>query len=89
LIAAYLLLHIATHGFSRYRLPVIPGFMILAGSLVELDCRVASTRNRRLLLVGVSVSLALLWAPSLLDQLGFLGFLEAPTYEGFAPICPR
>src|SRR5436190_12626055 len=33
LMAAYLLLHIATHGFSRYRLPVVPGFMILAGAL--------------------------------------------------------
>lgn len=88
LLTAYLLLHIATHGFSRYRLPVIPAFIILAGSLVDLDCRIGRAAGRRLLLIGLAVALALLWAPSLLDQLGHLGFAPPPTYEGFAPICP-
>ena len=88
LLTAYLLLHIATHGFSRYRLPVIPAFMILAGSLGDVDCRIGRTALRRLLMIGLAVALALLWATSLLDQLGHLGFAPPPTYEGFAPICP-
>jgi 4-amino-4-deoxy-L-arabinose transferase-like glycosyltransferase len=88
LLASYLLLHIVTHGFSRYRLPVIPAFIILAGSLADLDCRTGRTPVRRLLLLGLAVGLAFLWAPSLLDQLGHLGFVVPPDYEGFAPICP-
>ena len=87
LITTYLLLHIATHGFSRYRLPVLPVFMIMAASLTELDCRVGRTRTRGLALIGLSVSLSLLWAPSLLDQIGHVGFAAPPTYEGFAPLC--
>ncbi len=87
MLTAYLLLHIATHGFSRYRLPVIPAFMILAGSLGDVDCRIGRTAGRRLLLIGLAVALALLWAPSLLDQLGHLGLVPPPTYEGFTPIC--
>ena len=88
LLTAYLLLHLATHGFSRYRLPVLPAFMILTGSLVDVDCQIGRTPRRRLLLIGLAVALSLLWAPSLLDQLGYLGFLPPPTYEGFSPICP-
>ena len=89
LLVAYLLLHIATHGFSRYRLPVLPGFMIMAAALGDLDCRAGRTPPRRVLLVGLAVSLSLLWAPSLLDQAGRLGLAAPPTYEGFAPVCPR
>lgn len=88
LLVAYLLLHIATHGFSRYRLPVVPAFLILAASLVEPHPRPGGTFPRRLLLASLAASLALLWAPSAVDQLGHLGFLPPPTYEGFAPVCP-
>lgn len=88
LLGAYLLLHIATHGFSRYRLPVLPAFMILAASLPGFDCATGRTRGRRILLVGLALALALLWAPSLTDQLGHLGFAPPPSYEGFAPLCP-
>jgi len=88
LLGAYLLLHIATHGFSRYRLPVLPAFMILAASMFGFDCATARTRSRRLLLVGLAVALALLWAPSLVDQMGHLGFAPPPAYEGFTPRCP-
>ena len=88
LLGAYLLLHIATHGFSRYRLPVLPAFMILAASLFGFDCATARSLGRRLLLVGLTVALALLWAPSLVDQMGPLGFAPPPAYEGFAPLCP-
>ena len=86
LIASYLMLHIATHGFSRYRLPVMPGFMILAGTLFEKHGADHGI-GRRVLLFVLVLGLALLWSPSLLDQLGNLGFMKAPTYEGFAPLC--
>jgi 4-amino-4-deoxy-L-arabinose transferase-like glycosyltransferase len=87
LLAAYLLLHIATHGFSRYRLPVAPVFMIFAAALTVLDARAGAAPGRRLLLGALVVALSLLWAPSALDQLGHLGVAAPPTYEGFAPIC--
>lgn len=88
LLAAYLLLHIATHGFSRYRLPVLPAFMVLAASLLGSDCGPGRTLPRRALLVGLAAGLALLWAPSLADQLGHLGFAAPPGHEGFTPLCP-
>lgn len=88
LLAAYLLLHIVTHGFSRYRLPVIPAFVILAGSLGDLDPNVGAAPRRRWLLAALLAALALLWAPSALDQLGYLGLAAPPAYEGFAPVCP-
>lgn len=88
LLAGYLLLHIATHGFSRYRLPVVPAFMIFAAASLDLDPRVGATPPRRGLLAAMLVGLALLWAPSALDQLGHLGFATPPRYEGFAPVCP-
>ena len=89
LLGAYLLLHIATHGFSRYRLPVLPAFMILAATLFERSSTGKPQSNvRRGLLAGLAVALALLWAPSALDQSGHFGLTAPPLYEGFAPICP-
>jgi hypothetical protein len=88
LLGAYLLLHIATHGFSRYRLPVLPAFMILAATLFERSSGEPLPGLRRGLLAGLAVALTLLWAPSALDQLGHFGFTAPPLYEGFAPVCP-
>ncbi len=88
LLGAYLLLHIATHGFSRYRLPVLPGFMILAATLLEPSNRAPLSGVRRGLLAVLALALALLWAPSALDQSGHLGLTAPPLYEGFAPVCP-
>lgn len=88
LLGAYLVLHIATHGFSRYRLPVLPAFMILAATLFERSSGEPLSGVRRGLLAGLAVALALLWAPSALDQSGHLGFTAPPLYEGFAPVCP-
>jgi 4-amino-4-deoxy-L-arabinose transferase-like glycosyltransferase len=85
---AYLLLHIATHGFSRYRLPVVPALMILAGSLIDLHPAEGGLPRQRWLLGTLLVALSLLWAPSALDQLGHLGLLAPPAHEGFAPVCP-
>jgi 4-amino-4-deoxy-L-arabinose transferase-like glycosyltransferase len=88
LLSAYLLLHIATHGFSRYRLPVLPVFMILTATWFAGSGREARRVGTSVLLMGLVVALALLWAPSLLDQLGHLGLLAPPEYEGFATVCP-
>lgn len=88
ILLAYLSLHIATHGFARYRLPVAPAFFLLASSLATADCRIGRPWTRRLLLVALAAALALLWAPSALDQLGHLGWVAPPTFEGFAPVCP-
>jgi hypothetical protein len=88
LLAAYLFLHIATHGFSRYRLPVVPVGLILSAGLFDVDAREGMAPRRRLLLGILVVALSLLWAPSALDQLGHLGLAAPPTYEGFAPVCP-
>ncbi len=87
-VGAYLLLHIATHGFSRYRIPVLPALMILGASLADLQGSLLRPSARRPLLVLLLVALVLLWSPSLLDQLGDLGFGSPPAYEGFAPVCP-
>jgi 4-amino-4-deoxy-L-arabinose transferase-like glycosyltransferase len=85
---AYLLLHIATHGFSRYRLPVVPAFIVLGASLANHTDGRRRGPFRWFLLAALAVSLMLLWAPSVLDQLGHLGFAPPPAYEGFAPVCP-
>ena len=88
LLGAYLLLHIATHGFSRYRLPVLPAFMILAATLFDRSSREPLSGARRGLLAGLAVALALLWAPSALDQFGHLGLSAPPLHEGFTLVCP-
>lgn len=88
LVASYLLLHIATHGFSRYRLPIVPGLMIVAASLAEMGCLAGRTLARRTLLLGLAMVAAFLLAPSLLDQAGYLGLLAPPDFEGFPPVCP-
>jgi 4-amino-4-deoxy-L-arabinose transferase-like glycosyltransferase len=87
-LGAYLLLHIATHGFSRYRLPVVPVCMILSAALCDLDARAGVAPRRRLMLGVLVAALSLLWAPSAFDQFGHLGFAAPPTYEGFTPVCP-
>jgi 4-amino-4-deoxy-L-arabinose transferase-like glycosyltransferase len=87
LAVAYLLLHIATHGFSRYRLPVIPAFISVAASLAIQEDGGRRGPSGWPLLAALAVSLAFVWAPSVLDQLGHLGFAPPPAYEGFAPVC--
>jgi 4-amino-4-deoxy-L-arabinose transferase-like glycosyltransferase len=87
LLGAYLLLHLATHGFSRYRLPVLPVLMILSATLFDAGITRGSRRPSARL-VFLASALALLWAPSILDQAGYLGLIEAPPHEGFASVCP-
>lgn len=89
LLAAYLLLHIATHGFSRYRLPVLPAFMILTATLFGRSVGEPLSRVRRGLLGALAMALALLWTPSALDQIGHLGLSAPPLHEGFPPVCPQ
>jgi len=86
--ASYFLLHIATHGFSRYRLPMAPAFVIFAASAFGSSSGI-STSPRRLVLAILAAGLVLLMAPSAMDQAGFMGFTAPPDFEGFAPICLR
>ncbi|MBK5256662.1 MAG: glycosyltransferase family 39 protein [Vicinamibacteria bacterium] len=88
ILVVYLLLHIATHGFSRYRLPVVPVLIVFAASLVSVGRARAGRRARPAILVAMAFALGLLWMPSFRDQLGHLGFAPPPTYEGFARVCP-
>ena len=85
---AYLLLHIATHGFSRYRLPVLPSAFLLTAALLEQDCASGRTPARRALLVVLVVAAGLLLAPSVLEQAGYWGLMAPSDVEGFAPVCP-
>jgi len=88
LLATYLLLHIATHGFSRYRLPVLPAFIILAASWCAPAADASPGKRWPMVLIVLATGLALLWAPSLVDQAGHFGLTAPPAYEGFAPVCP-
>jgi 4-amino-4-deoxy-L-arabinose transferase-like glycosyltransferase len=71
-LAYYLLLHVVTHGYSRYRLPVAPILLVFAahafrawraGALSRLG------RRRRALAAALALALGLSVAPSLVDSL--------------------
>lgn len=71
-LAYYTLIHVATHGFARYRMPVLPVlFVLAAGALVAWRGGTLRREPRRLalaLLLGLTLSAAL-W-PSLGEWLG-------------------
>jgi hypothetical protein len=68
-LAYYLLLHVATHGYARYRLPVLPVLFLFAGAAVaflgERRALPALSRRRRLVAAAVSLVLVVSLAPSL------------------------
>ena len=67
-LAFYVLLHVAAHGYPRYRLPVMPAlFLVAAHAAVALRARPRpATDRRRLVAAGaVALVLALSVAPSL------------------------
>jgi 4-amino-4-deoxy-L-arabinose transferase-like glycosyltransferase len=78
-LAYYTLLHVATHGFARYRLPIVPVLFAFAASAVALwragEWRALDARRRTLAVVlaltlGVSVA---------------VGFAERPAAEEAPP----
>jgi 4-amino-4-deoxy-L-arabinose transferase-like glycosyltransferase len=66
-LAYYTLIHIATHGYARYRIPVLPSLFLLAavgfGSVSALRWRNLSTR-RKIAAVTTALLLAAAVAPS-------------------------
>jgi hypothetical protein len=88
-LAYYNLIHIATHGYARYRLPVLPVLFILAGwtwTRRERP-REAVPRWRRALVAAVAVALAASLAPGLRLMLrpGALVFESARYAPGTGP----
>jgi hypothetical protein len=71
----YVLLHVASHGYPRYRLPVMPAlFLVAAHAAVALRARPRPAMDRtRLVAAGaVALVLALSVAPSL------VGWIRTP-----------
>jgi hypothetical protein len=68
-LAYYLLLHVATHGYARYRLPVLPVLFLFAGAglaiLGERRAFAVLPRGRRLAAATVGLVLVVSIAPSL------------------------
>jgi hypothetical protein len=67
-LAYYTLIHVATHGYARYRLPALPALFVLAGwtwTRVRARSREAVPAGRRGLVAAVAVALAASLAPSL------------------------
>jgi hypothetical protein len=68
----YNLLHVATHGFARYRLPIMPVvFCVAARALALLVTRAYPRLStaRRVLAVGLALGFAVTIVPSLRDNL--------------------
>jgi hypothetical protein len=90
-VSVYALMHIATHGFSRYRLPILPAVVILAVGVSQFKKNTIPGASRSafrvlafIFLSGLVASLA----PSIQDQLGHIGVGVPPPHEGFKPRCP-
>lgn len=89
-LAYYMLLHVATHGFARYRLPALPVLFVLsaagAGAWHALPAgRRAAGWRRRAAVAALAVALALSVAPSLRGWLRFAAGGAATHEEGAAP----
>ena len=81
-LAYYVAIHVATHGFARYRLPVMPVLFVFAGAAWTALRRRALPRlrgRRAVLAAAVSAVLVLCLIPSLRRNLGHpaFGFADA------------
>ena len=69
-LAYYVLLHVATHGYARYRLPALP-VLFLVAAFAWASWRTGTypslTRARRAMGAAVALALALSVAPTLLS----------------------
>jgi hypothetical protein len=80
----YTALHVATHGFARYRLPALPVlFLLAAGALVAAPAGPAAGRSRRQRALALAVALVLLGAlgPSVRGWVERLGGGAPPRAE--------
>lgn len=77
----YALIHVVTHGFARYRLPVLPVLFVVA--VVGLQATPARASRARLAAVGLlALLLAASVAPSLRGWAGFATGRAAAVEEG-------
>jgi hypothetical protein len=78
----YVLLHVAAHGYPRYRLPAMPALFLVAGHALAAwrEPRPAAGRPRLALAAGAAVVLGLSVAPSLLRWAR--GPWPPPWFEG-------
>jgi hypothetical protein len=86
------LLHVATHGFARYRLPVMPVLFLVAGYWLanrSAGWSVPLTRRRLVLAAAVALALAVSVAPSLRDAVVHPAYgLVPPPPHGEEPPPP-
>jgi 4-amino-4-deoxy-L-arabinose transferase-like glycosyltransferase len=87
-LVAYNLLHVATHGFARYRLPVMPVVFLVAGSAWAAWRRGTYpqlSRRRRILACGLAAAFAITLVPSIRANAAHPAFgltdREAPPIE--------
>jgi hypothetical protein len=89
-LAYYNAIHLVTHGFNRYRLPVMPVVFLLAAAAVVAwragELRLA--RGRRWLAAGLMAVLAACVTPSLRVHAGHEAFGMAPDEAGSPPAEP-
>jgi len=68
-VSFFVMLHVATHGFARFRLPVLPILLVFGAAALSGPWPAPSLRGR-ILAAAVGVVLALSLVPSLRDRLG-------------------
>jgi hypothetical protein len=83
--AYYVMLHVASHGFARFRLPVLP-ILLLFGAAGLVAGAAAVGARRRAAAAALGVALALAVAPSVRERIYERGVLdEAPGGDPSAP----
>jgi 4-amino-4-deoxy-L-arabinose transferase-like glycosyltransferase len=85
-LAYYALLHVATHGFARYRLPVMPVLFVIAAAGIAAG-RVRVSASRRLAVAALAVALLASVAPSVRAWRRFAAG-GSPAQEEGAPPSP-
>ena len=84
-LAYYVLLHVATHGYARYRLPAMPVLFLIGGfawSSWRAGAYPPLTRARRAVAAAIALTLALSVAPTLVSW--FTEPWEKPVESGEA-----
>lgn len=84
-VSYYVLLHVVSHGFARFRLPVLPILLLFAAAGLR-SAAVHVSRRRRAATAALGVGLALCVAPSLRERI-----YEGPAAEdapGAEPSAP-
>jgi len=79
-LAYYNLIHVVTHGFARYRLPVMPVLFVIAGSALA-SRREAIPARRKILAWGLALFMCLCLLPSLRHEARDLDLVSGSMEE--------